>query len=209
MVKSYGKLIVFEGVEGSGKSTQSSILPHKLSSINYDHLLVREPGGTKVGEKIREIILHEDELTGISELFLLSAARHILISQTVQPALEIGRLIISDRFFYSSLAYQGGGRKVDDSLIKFISKIASANLIPDLIILLDIAPENSLSRKQKNNLDRFERENQFFHNSVRNKYLEIAEQNTEKWFVIDASQKESDISDQIWDLITNKTELLL
>ena len=95
-----GKLIVFEGVEGCGKTTQSELLSKYFYDNQIDHLLVREPGGTETGEKIRSILLHSEELNGLSELFLLSAARQILISQKVFPALESGKIVISDRFYF-------------------------------------------------------------------------------------------------------------
>ena len=112
-----GKLIVFEGVEGCGKTTQSQLLSKYFYDNNIDHLLVREPGGTETGEQIRSILLHSEELNALSELFLLSAARQILISQKVIPALESGKIVISDRFYFSSLAYQGHARGIDESII--------------------------------------------------------------------------------------------
>ena len=164
MKKLPGKLIVFEGVEGCGKTTQSQLLSKYFYDNQIDHLLVREPGGTETGEQIRSILLHSEELNGLSELFLLSAARQILISQKVIPALKSGKIVISDRFYFSSLAYQGHARGIDESVILNLSEIASLEIYPDIAFLIDISTSQSFNRKINDKKDRFERESSDFHN---------------------------------------------
>ena len=203
-----GKLIVFEGVEGCGKTTQSQLLSKYFYDNNIDHLLVREPGGTATGEQIRSILLHSEELNGLSELFLLSAARQILISQKVIPALESGKIVISDRFYFSSLAYQGYARGIDESIILNLSKVASLEISPDIAFLLDISTSQSFNRKINDTKDRFERESSTFHNSVRNGYLSIAKSDQDLWRIIEGDKQVSEVHQEIIFLLNEKLSLI-
>ncbi len=203
-----GKLIVFEGVEGCGKTTQSQLLSKYFYDNNIDHLLVREPGGTETGEQIRSILLHSEELNGLSELFLLSAARQILISQKVIPALESGKIVISDRFYFSSLAYQGHARGIDESIILNLSKVASLEISPDIAFLLDISTSQSFNRKINDTKDRFERESSTFHNSVRNGYLSIAKSDQDLWRIIEGDKQVSEVHQEIIFLLNEKLSLI-
>ncbi|MCH2310551.1 MAG: dTMP kinase [SAR202 cluster bacterium] len=203
-----GKLIVFEGVEGCGKTTQSQLLSKYFYDNNIDHLLVREPGGTETGEQIRSILLHSEELNGLSELFLLSAARQILISQKVIPALESGKIVISDRFYFSSLAYQGYARGIDESIILNLSKVASLEISPDIAFLLDISTSQSFNRKINDTKDRFERESSTFHNSVRNGYLSIAKSDQDLWRIIEGDKQVSEVHQEIIFLLNEKLSLI-
>ena len=201
-------IIVFEGVEGCGKTTQSQLLSKYFYDNNIDHLLVREPGGTETGEQIRSILLHSEELNGLSELFLLSAARQILISQKVIPALESGKIVISDRFYFSSLAYQGYARGIDESIILNLSKVASLEISPDIAFLLDISTSQSFNRKINDTKDRFERESSTFHNSVRNGYLSIAKSDQDLWRIIEGDKQVSEVHQEIIFLLNEKLSLI-
>lgn len=203
-----GKLIVFEGVEGCGKTTQSELLSKYFYDNQIDHLLVREPGGTETGEKIRSILLHSEELNGLSELFLLSAARQILISQKVLPALESGKIVISDRFYFSSLSYQGHARGIDQSIIWDISKIAAMQINPDIAFLIDLSPAQSFSRKINDKKDRFERESSEFHTAVREGYLSIANSNQNLWRIIQGDKNILDVHEEIIFLLNEKLSLI-
>ena len=173
-----------------------------------DHLLVREPGGTETGEKIRSILLHSEELNGLSELFLLSAARQILISQKVLPALESGKIVISDRFYFSSLSYQGHARGIDQSIIWDISKIAAMQINPDIAFLIDISPAQSFSRKINDKKDRFERESSEFHTAVREGYLSIANSNKNLWRIIQGDKNILDVHEEIIFFLNEKLSLI-
>ncbi|MFL2804238.1 MAG: dTMP kinase [Dehalococcoidia bacterium] len=207
MKKLPGKLIVFEGVEGCGKTTQSQLLSKYFYDNQIDHLLVREPGGTETGEQIRSILLHSEELNGLSELFLLSAARQILISQKVIPALKSGKIVISDRFYFSSLAYQGHARGIDESVILNLSEIASLEIYPDIAFLIDISTSQSFNRKINDKKDRFERESSDFHNSVRNGYLSIAKSDKNLWRIIEGNKNISEVHEEIILLLNEKLSL--
>ena len=208
MYKKKPLFIVFEGVEGCGKTTQSQLLSKYFYDNNIDHLLVREPGGTETGEQIRSILLHSEELNGLSELFLLSAARQILISQKVIPALESGKIVISDRFYFSSLAYQGHARGIDESIILNLSKVASLEISPDIAFLLDISTSQSFNRKINDTKDRFERESSTFHNSVRNGYLSIAKSDQDLWRIIEGDKQVSEVHQEIIFLLNEKLSLI-
>ena len=207
MKKLPGKLIVFEGVEGCGKTTQSQLLSKYFYDNQIDHLLVREPGGTETGEQIRSILLHSEELNGLSELFLLSAARQILISQKVIPALKSGKIVISDRFYFSSLAYQGHARGIDESVILNLSEIASLEIYPDIAFLIDISTSQSFNSKINDKKDRFERESSDFHNSVRNGYLSIAKSDKNLWRIIEGNKNISEVHEEIILLLNEKLSL--
>jgi dTMP kinase len=195
--------IVFEGVEGCGKSYQSRILHKRLINEGVSTILTYEPGGTRLGDKIRTILKNTDEtgMTPVTELFLISAARAQHVDDVIIPALESKKTVICDRFTGSTLAYQGYGRELDLEAVNNINKVSSAGIEPDLNILLDLPVEKGLSRKHSNGNDRFEAEHISFHQHVRNGYLEMAEQNPDKWMVIDARLTRDEISDIIWEKV--------
>jgi dTMP kinase len=203
--------IVFEGVEGCGKSYQSRVLYKRLVKEGVSVILTYEPGGTKLGDKIRNILKsrYETEMNSIAELFLINAARVQHVSEVIFPALKSNKIVICDRFTGSTLAYQGYGRELDLEAVNGINRIASADIQPDLNILLDLPAEKGLSRKHSDGNDRFEAEHISFHERVRNGYLEIAGQNPDKWMVIDARLTRDEISDIIWEkvgiLVENST----
>lgn len=200
--------IVFEGVEGCGKSYQSRILYKRLVKEGVSVMLTYEPGGTRLGDRIRSILKnrHETGMTAVTELFLISASRAQHVNDVIRPALKSNKIVICDRFTSSTVAYQGYGRELDLNDVNHINEISSDGTEPDLNILLDLPVEKGLSRKHSNGNDRFEAENISFHKRVRNGYLEIAEQSRNKWMVIDARLTRDEISDIIWEKVGNLVE---
>ena len=173
-----GRFIVLEGGEGVGKTTQAALLSSWLTGAGVEHVLAREPGGTAVGEAVREIVLDRVELRmpAESELLLLLAARAAFVREVVRPALEAGKVVIGDRFFLSTLAYQGFGRGLDLDRIRAGNEIATDGLGPDLYVLLDLPFEEGAARqrRQPEAPDRIEREGDRFRSSVREGYLALA-----------------------------------
>lgn len=170
-----GKFITFEGAEGSGKSTQAKLLCNYLRQKGFPVIFVREPGTTVVGEKIRKILLdpRNKDMTPVSEMLLYMAARAEFVSHIVKPALEKGKIVISDRFLDSTVAYQGYGHGMDLKVINSIGKLVCQGKTPDLTIILDIASEKGLRRAGKVR-DRIERRSLSYHRKVRRGYLRLA-----------------------------------
>lgn len=196
--------ILFEGVEGSGKTTQARRLYRRLSGGGREVILVREPGGTAAGNAIRRILKHglEIELSPLTELLLFAAARAQLVAQVIRPALERGAIVIGDRYAESTLAYQGYGRGIDLAVIRTVNAVATGGLQADLIILLDLDPESGLRRKGSGTEnDRFERENLDFHRRVRGGYLEMARAEPNRWAVFDAGAPANAIAGEIWERV--------
>jgi len=195
------KFIVFEGIDGSGKSTQAKLLANRLLKTKVSHILKKEPGDTIIGEKIRKLLSDDSDMSPLTELFLFSAARKELVDKEIIPALENETLVILDRYIYSTIAYQGYGRNIDFGYIHHLNKIATSDLKPDIVFLLDMNPEISSSRIDSKKLDRIESESIEFYTQVRNGYLEIAEANPKTWLIVDASKQPEQIHNQIWDRI--------
>ncbi len=193
-------LVVFEGVEGSGKTTQTQILCDKLHSRGEIAITTREPGGTSSGELIRNLILQQEDLTPISELYLFNAARSLLIEQLVIPQLQNGIHVIMDRFIYSTVAYQSYGREIPLQTVETINEIASHQVIPDIIILLDIPPQKALLRRPDPR-DRFEREALDFHTKIREGYLTMAQADQTRWLVVPADLTPDHIASIVWEKV--------
>ncbi|HIE58510.1 MAG TPA: dTMP kinase [Persephonella sp.] len=200
-----GVFIVFEGIEGAGKTTQAKNLYEYLNSIGKKSILTREPGGTKTGKKIREILLSDtDEMfPPKAELFLYEADRNFHIHNVIKPNLEKGINVICDRYIYSSLAYQGYARGLDINLIKTLNDIATDGVYPDIVFLIDIPVEVSLQRLG-NKKDRIEKEGIDFHKRLRNGFLKIAEENKELFYIIDGTKKEKKIFEEIIYIVKTK-----
>jgi len=171
-----GVLITFEGVEGSGKSTQAERLARRLGALGVPCLVSREPGGTEIGEAIRGILLdpRHRAMHGRTELFLYLAGRNQHVRERVLPALAAGKVVILDRFADSSAAYQGAGRELGEKLVARLNKLATAALRPDLTVLVDVPVRVGQGRKESDNLDRLEQERVEFHERVRDGYLRLA-----------------------------------
>ncbi len=141
-----GIFVVFEGIDGSGKTTQARLLCDFVSEMGRECVLVREPGGTEIGEKIRDILLRHDMFPE-TELFLFLASRSQLVREVIIPALEAGKVVIADRFSYSSVAYQGFGRGMDIEFVDLANSVATSNLKPDLVFYIDLSVEDAMGRK--------------------------------------------------------------
>ena len=193
-----GIFIVFEGGEGSGKSTQARVLLRSLLRRGYPALLTHEPGGTPLGERVRRILKGQAALTPLAELFLFSAARTQLVQQVVRPALAQGTTVVSDRYVPSTIAYQGYGRGLDTAIVRQVTEAATQGLQPDVVVLLDQPPALGLERKHRKELDRFESEEMEFHERVRQGYLELAKAEAERWLVVDATLPKEQVAEIIW-----------
>ncbi|MBQ3465596.1 MAG: dTMP kinase [Firmicutes bacterium] len=193
-----GFFITFEGGDGSGKSTQISILKESLIEKGYDVILTREPGGTDISEKIRELILDPEngEMEDITEAYLYAAARAQLVRQLIKPALEEGKVVICDRFVDSSIAYQGFGRGLGDA-VGVINTYAVDDCMPDLTILLKLDPERGSSRIAGREHDRIEQASDDFHRKVYEGYLKLEEKYPDRILGVDASGTIQEIADEI------------
>ena len=170
-----GLFIVFEGVEGAGKTTHLRRLSRRLDELGIAHLVVREPGGTPAGERIRDIVLDtRSELFAETETLLLLAARAEFVRRVVRPALERGELVLGDRYELSTLAYQGAARDIGIERAREVNEFATAGLRPDGTVLLRIDPESG-RRRQSHEADRMERESTAFHRKVADAYDRLAE----------------------------------
>jgi len=198
-----GILITFEGIDGSGKTTQINALIQRLQEAGMSYRLFREPGGTEIGEKIRDILLDKknENMLNVTELLLYSASRYQLTVSEIIPALEAGNVVICDRFYDSTTAYQGYGRGIDLEFIYRLNDIATNSVTPDKTFILDIDLEERRKRLGKKNLDRLERETLEFHRKVRMGFLKMAEQNPERFVVLDGNQAPDELSKKIWNVI--------
>ena len=194
-----GLFITIEGIECVGKSTNTKFIANYLSKRGFKTLKTREPGGTLLAEKIRNILLFQENenISPLSELFLLFAARDANIQQVIKPALQEGKWVICDRFTDASFAYQGYGRELGFETVNTFKQLVHANFDPDITFLLDAPVTVIKSRRKLNANDRFESESDDFFNRVRNGYLEIADRFSERVKVIDASKPIQDVQTQI------------
>ncbi len=194
--------ITFEGVEGSGKSVQTNILYDNLKKDGYTVYLTREPGGTESGKRIREILLNSsNKINRYTELFLYLSDRSEHILEVIKPNLKEGAIVISDRFFDSTIAYQKAGRGIpDDEMMKIMKFEIFKEVEPDITFLLDVSPESV--QKRLENPDRIEREDIEFHIKVRNEYLKLAKKNPDRIILINALNSIEEIS-----TVINKTTL--
>jgi dTMP kinase len=186
--------ITFEGPEGCGKTTHSKKIKSYLENKGHTVLLTQEPGGTLVGREIRNILLKpESVLDETTEVYLFAADRSEHVSKIILPALKEKKIVISDRYIDSTIAYQVGGRKLPEDLVRYLNMISSKGLLPDLTILLNVSPETGLKRAAQNrSADRFEKEVIDFHCRVHAAYLELAEHEPGRIRVIDAEEREID-----------------
>jgi dTMP kinase len=209
-----GFFISLEGIEGTGKTTQSAYLSDRLAALGLSCLLTHEPGDTVIGEKIREVLLHtgHKEMTFMTELLLYNAARAQLLDEKIRPALARGMIVITDRFSDSTVAYQGYGRGIDLELIASLDSIATRCTKPDLTLLFDLDTETGLRRNRKiNKIDRLELEDISFHTKVRQGFNEIARKEPGRVRIIDASLPLEEVQEAAWKILSKemkKKELL-
>lgn len=200
---SKAKFITFEGVDGAGKSTHLAWFADTLRQRGLDVLVTREPGGTPVGEALREILLHQP-MHAETEALLMFAARCEHVKQVIQPALQRGTWVISDRFSDASFAYQGGGRGVAVAKLEQLEGWVHANLQPDLTLLFDIPVEIARQRLSNNlSLDRFEQEQGQFFDRVRQAYQARVRMNPGRYAVIDASQTLQEVKANLEKIISS------
>ena len=202
------KLISIEGADGTGKTTQSLALVNNLNKHNKDAILAREPGGTNVGEILRNILKNDKNIEPISELLLFQAARTELIEKVIFPALNSNKIVVVDRYKDSTLAYQGFGRGIDMELISFLNSIATKNLEPDLTILLDMPIKEAIYRtrqrqskekKHQQNIEtNFEDENIDFQKRVSEGFKTLAKK-SDKWVTVNGALDIVQISQIIWE----------
>lgn len=183
--------ITFEGIDGAGKTTQIALLEEYLSSQNIPLIVTREPGGTPVGEKLRDIIKNDDISLDV-ELLLLYSSRLEHVNKVIKPGIEEGKIVISDRFDDSTIAYQHYGREISLDNIRKIRQLTIGDFQPNLTILLDLDVKDRINRLENRNIDRIESENITFHSRVSEGYKKIASNNS-RFLVIDASKNPEDI----------------
>lgn len=199
-----GKFIVLEGLEGAGKTTAIEFIKKALEQQDIKYLVTREPGGCEVGEKIRQLLKDKNnKLLPKSELLLIIINRLELVEKIIKPALSKGVWVVGDRHYLSTLAYQGGGRKLDESYIEQLHSMILGNFSPDLYIYLDIDPVEGFKRvNQRGELDRFEQEKIDFFYAIRKKYLELIKEH--KAVTIDASLSLDEIEKEIKEVISEQ-----
>jgi len=196
-----GLFITFEGGEGSGKSTQLQALAARVRGYGIEPVVCREPGGTAFGERLRPALLDsESPVSPYAELLVFAAARAQLVGEVIRPALEMGALVLCDRFADSTVAYQRYGRGLDAGLVASINAAATQGLAPDLTILLDIPPIEGLARAGAEH-DYIEREALEFHERVRAGYRALAAADPARWLVLDATRPEAELTDLAWGRI--------
>ena len=184
------RFITFEGIDGCGKSTQVELLNDYLLNNNIQSTIVREPGGTSISEKVRDILLSKinTSMSSRTEALLMTASRAQLTKEIIIPQLKLGSWIVSDRYADSTLAYQGGGRHMDINWLKTLNLFATFDIIPDLTIFLDV-PVDIISQRKTGSLDRFEKEGLTFLNKVRNAYIKLADGEKQRIISIDGTKK--------------------
>jgi dTMP kinase len=205
-----GRFITFEGGEGSGKSTQAGILANRLARAGRKVLATREPGGSPAAEEIRETLLSGRvwQFGPFAEALLFSVARADHIENAIGQALHEGKWVVCDRFLDSTRAYQGATAGVPKGLISALERLTVGNLLPDITFILDIPPEEGLARaaerRSGSTPDRFESQELLLHERVRRAFLDIAEEEPERCIVIDASQPEAMVAEDVWEAVLQR-----
>ena len=203
-----GLFITFEGVEGAGKSSQIRRLAASLEKEGVSVLVTREPGGTPISERIRELLLERrhHKMVSTTELLLYAAARSQHVAECIAPALAEGQTVISDRFGDATTAYQGHGRGLDLELINRLNRVATGGLVPDLTIVLDVPVKVGLgrARRRRRRMDRLEIENLEFHQRVREGYLAIAKEEPQRVVVINSQRNPKRVHDEILKIVNQR-----
>lgn len=201
-----GLFITLEGGDGSGKSTQIKSLLRRLQTRHITAMAIREPGGTPLGDRLRQLLkFSSTPLTPEAELLLFNASRAQLVADVIRPALERGEVVLCDRFTDSTLAYQGYGRGISLATVQAVNRAATGSLKPDLTIFLDLSPEEGMGRRSTTR-DRFEQGFEqkgitAFHQRVRQGYLELTRKEPERWLTLDARLSQREVSRLIWQRV--------
>ncbi len=206
-----GLFIAFEGGEGAGKSTQAGILHETLKDKGYHSALLREPGSTELGDYLRQYLIGGQPVSALAELLLFEAARAQLITEQIEPLLDAGAVVITDRFAGSTIAYQGYGRGIDLERIGWLNDFATGGCYPDVTILLDIDPLVGLGRVNSRQLqlslpmtdgsDRFEDETVSFHDAVQQGFRKQAGQHPDTWRLIEGNRSIDDVAAAVWSAV--------
>lgn len=198
-----GVFITFEGIEGCGKSTQLALLASRLTAGGVPVRMLREPGGTAVGEAIREILLDplHAGLEDRAELLLYEASRAELVAEVIEPALVAGEVVLCDRFSDSTTAYQGYARGLPHEDVEQLNAFATGDVTPDLTVVLDLDPGTGLERATGSGADRLESESAEFHQRVRAGFLAIARAEPERVVVLEATGSREEIAERVWDVV--------
>lgn len=201
-----GVFISFEGPEGSGKSTQIRILAQRLTAGGLDVVVTREPGGTAIGERIRDILMDRGAggITAETEALLMTAARAQHVHEVIAPALARNAIVICDRYLESTLAYQGGGRRLSLQDLRQIQQFATGGIAPDLRVLLDLPVEVGLQRRLRasGTTNRLDEEDVGFHRRVRTAYHDLAAEYPAGWAVVDADATLDEVAGRIWNVVS-------
>ena len=199
------RFISFEGIDGSGKSTQATLFLDRLIQLGKEGILVREPGGTPISEAIRHVLLTKGnrQMVARTEALLMTASRSQLTKEVILPNLKQNRWVIADRYADSTLAYQGGGRELNLDWLQDLNKFATYDLEPNVTFVIDILPKEALRRRGQTE-DRIEEEGIAFQKQVRRTYLELAQQYSDRIIVIDGHMDREIIQDNIWDEINRR-----
>lgn len=201
--------ITFEGIEGCGKSTQAKLLAKYFRDHDKEVLLTREPGGPDISEQIRKILLDSSNVAMLpeTELLLYMASRSQHTGEWILPALQSGKIVISDRYYDSTVAYQGAARKIEINIIDTIRRYATFGLVPDMTFLIDLDAIKGLERISDRETDRLEQESLNFHNRVRKGFLKIAEKEKKRYLVLDGEKSIAEIHGQIITEIEKRNEV--
>lgn len=205
-----GAFITFEGGEGSGKSTQLRALAARLQAAGLPVRVLREPGGTAVGEAVRALLLDPEHigLDATAELLLYEASRAQLVADVIEPALEAGEIVLCDRFYDSTTAYQGHARGLPLACIHDLNSIATGGLAPDRTVVLDVDPELGIERATRHGADRLEGESRAFHEAVRAGFLAIAAEEPVRVRVVDASGTPEEVAERVSAALADLSALL-
>jgi len=202
-----GRFITFEGCEGSGKSSHADRLARRLEERGLDVVRTREPGGTRLGEHVRDILQHdrcEERIYAETEMLLFVACRAQLVRQIIEPALAAGKWVLCDRFADSTMAYQGYGRGMSRERVEVLNALAVGTTWPDAVLVLDLDVKTGFERLQQRNAalgverDRMEREEESFHQRVREGYLAIAKTRPERYHVVNADRAFAAVAEDLW-----------
>jgi dTMP kinase len=204
--------ITFEGSEGCGKSTQVQRLAARLQRSGVPYLVTREPGGTPIGETIRELLQfapHNSTMTPETELLLFEASRSQLVREIINPALDRGVCVIADRFFDSTTVYQGAARKLDRKMVERLNVFAVGDCVPDVTFVLDVDAVTAESRMQQpRRVDRMEQQPAEFYERVREAYRELSKRESNRAVLIDGSRNADEIEDEIWRMLCSRFPVL-
>ncbi|MEM8953960.1 MAG: dTMP kinase [Verrucomicrobiota bacterium] len=207
-----GLFITFEGSEGCGKSTQIAALSDRLEAAGVASVVTREPGGTSIGEVIRDLLQFREEgdgMTAEAELLLFAASRAQLVREVVAPAVRSGKVVLADRFMDSTTVYQGVARRLDDTVVGMINEFAVAEFVPDITFLLDMDSDTAHRRATETSgafgrKDRMESQPLSFYENVRTGYLELAKRSGDRICVLDAGLSVGEIGEEIWEILRER-----